>query len=161
MSPLRTWNLPVLVRMMKEEYQNFRAKINEGLLLGFFLWSWRSWPWNQNYITLLFILLLDYLVVCNNYSGCLLLYSVGNIRKVNNYQNKLSFQGFRSFCYCHWGWGCNLRLPFGLLCLKIGKVVDSSKLNKSREDESKANSYEPIHGGCIRHFWQGVPGTDA
>lgn len=147
--------------MMKEEYQKFRAKINEGLLLGFFLWGWRSWPWNQSYITLLLMLFLDYLLVCNNYSGCLFLYSVGNIRKVNNYQNNLSFQGFSRFCYCHWGWGCNLRLPFGLVCLKIGKVVDSSKLNKSREDESKANSYEPIHGGCIRHFWQGVPGTDA
>lgn len=88
-------------------------------------------------------------------------YTVGKISKINNYQDNFSFQGFHCFWYCRWGWGCSLCLSFGLLCLKIGEVVDSCKLNKSREDKSKAHSYEPVHGGCIGHFWQGVPGTDA
>lgn len=161
-SPLRAWNLLVPVRMIKEECQKSRAKINEELLLVFLLWSWKgSWPWNQKYVTCAqLIVLLDYSVVSDH---CRLPFPIlkGNIRKVNNYQNNPGFQRFARFRYCHWGWGCNLCPPFGLLCLKIGKVVDSRKLNKSWEDESKANSYEPIHGGCIRHFRQGVPGADA
>lgn len=42
----------------------------------------------------------------------------------------------------------------------LGKVVDSSKLDEGREDKGIADSDKPIHGGCIGHLGEGVPGTD-
>lgn len=43
----------------------------------------------------------------------------------------------------------------------LGEVVHGGELNEGRKDESVADGYEPIHGCCIGHFRERVPGTDA
>lgn len=53
------------------------------------------------------------------------------------------------------------RLPFGFFHLNVSKIVDSSKLNQSREHKGKANRYEPVHGSSIGYFWKWMSCTDA
>lgn len=43
----------------------------------------------------------------------------------------------------------------------LGEVVHGGELNEGRKDESVADGYEPIHGCCIGHFRERVPGADA
>lgn len=49
------------------------------------------------------------------------------------------------------------QLPVGL---QGGEVVDGRKLDQGREDEGEADGDEPIHGGGVRNFGQGVAGAD-
>lgn len=43
----------------------------------------------------------------------------------------------------------------------FGEVINSCKFNQGREHKGITNSNKPVHGSCISHFGERIPGTDA
>lgn len=83
------------------------------------------------------------------------------LHKLKTYRECLFCTSF-SLYWSNWKFKKRLyRLPFGFFHLNVSKIVDSSKLNKSREHKGKANRYEPVHGSSIGYFWQWMSCTDA
>lgn len=92
----------------------------------------------------------------------------GYKKKNGKYLYKLKTYRVRLFCiffslyWSNWKFKEGFyRLPFGSFHLNISKIVDSSKLNKSRKHKGKADRNEPVHGSSIWYFWQWVSCTDA